>query len=169
MNTLHIIKTVLACGHLLAVACAAADLRPSRTEGALQQCVVLYGWYSGSNNGYGFFAPSVGSRWQARFSLYDEHGHGWTEESMRPGNREVNLRHATILGMFARAELREVLAASWAARMFARHPEARLINVHVQIYRVPPMRDFSKGDRPEWVTVAVYSFGHNVEAVFAKE
>ena len=141
----------------------------SGNEGPVPQCIATYGAYSGSNNGYGFFAPAVASRWQARFSLYDEQGNGWIEESWEPGNRELSLRHAAILGMFAHANFREELAASWAARMFARHPDARMINVHVQMYRVPPMSDFTTGDRPEWVTVAVYSFGHNVERDIVEE
>jgi hypothetical protein len=161
--TSQTIKTTLAIGHLLLVACGAFSVVRPGTDTPIQRAFGRYGSYTGANSAYGFFAPSVASSWRARFSLYDEAGNGWVEDTPDGPNREVALRISCILGMFARDNLREGLAVCWAARMFARHPSARLVNVHVEHYDVPSLAEYRSGDRPAWVTSAAYSFAHGLD------
>jgi hypothetical protein len=168
MTKTHACKALLALGHLLLVACGAARWSPVPADSYARRGLTLYGEYSGSNNGYGFFAPSVASPWDLRFSLYTEDG-GSVEGAMPDANREVRLRVGTVLGSLSEEGLREAVTASLAARCFTEHPDARLINAHVHVLHIPTMAEHRAGRRPEWVTVSVYSFTHDPDLVTAGE
>src|SRR5262249_21238636 len=162
MTKAQVVKTVLALAHLLLVVCGATRWVPAPRESSLRRGLALYGDYSGAGNGYGFFAPSVASPWDVRFSVYSEAG-SWVEGAMPEANREVRLRFGTVLGGLAQDELREPLAASLAARRFAAHPDAQLINAHVRALRLTTMAEHRAGVRPEWITMSVYSFANEPE------
>lgn len=63
--------------------------------------VATYALYSGTNTGYGFFAPAVGSNYGLHVSLYDEHGR-LLYEGTDPGLRtlEGRLRYQAFLDVF---------------------------------------------------------------------
>jgi hypothetical protein len=169
MTKTHAIKTGVALCHLLLVVSGAARFFPDCLGEPARQAVDVYGEYSGSNNGYGFFAPSVGAQWDAHFSCYAAEGSGWEDDAVMPGNREVQLRVSTMLSMFGDDKLQEMLAASWAAREFSRYPDAVLVNVHVRVYVLPTMAEYRNGARPAWVTLAVHPFAHNLEKLLDEE
>jgi hypothetical protein len=163
MTRSHALKTATAACHLLLVVSGAARFFPACLGERAQQAVEVYGEYSGSSSGYGFFAPSVGAQWDAKFSCYAADGRGWEDDAVMPGNREVQLRVSTLLGMFGDSKLQEMLAASWAAREFSKYPEAVLVNVHVRAYLLPTMAEYRQGARPAWLTLAVHSFAFNLD------
>ena len=47
-------------------------------------------------------------------------------------------------------DLQRGLAASWAGRMLARHPEATRVVVHLDAYQLPTMAEYKRGERPGW-------------------
>jgi len=162
------LKATLALAHLALVVCGAARFLPAPRESRAARLVLMYGEYSGSNNGYGFFAPSVASPWDVRFSIYAD-GEGWVEGASPEGNNEVRLRFHTVLGSLSKDELREPVAASLAAKKFTSYPRAELINTHVRVLDLPTMEEYRAGQRPEWVTVNVYSFAHDPSVATAGE
>jgi len=168
MTKRHAVKVLLALGHLLLVCCGAARWSPLPRDSGARRAVALYGEYTGSSNSYGFFAPGVASQWDVQFSIYAE-GQARVEGAMPEANREVRLRVSTVLGTLAQDRLREPLAASLAARCFTEHPEARLVNAHVRALHLPTMADYRGGRRPGWVTLSVYSFTRDGDAVPAGE
>jgi hypothetical protein len=169
MTKTHGLKTALAACHLLLVVSGAARFFPACLGERTRQAVDVYGEYSGSSNGYGFFAPSVGAQWDATFSCYGAAGPGWEDDAVMPGNREVQLRVSTMLSMFGEPELQEMLAASWAAREFSKYPDAVLVNVHVRAYVLPTMAEYRNGARPAWLTVAVHPFAYNLHKLLDEE
>ena len=60
MTARHAAVAVLAAAHLTLVVCGAARLRPP--HGPAGSAVRFYGALSGSDNGFGFFAPGVASQ-----------------------------------------------------------------------------------------------------------
>jgi len=143
--------------HLAIVAAGAAGLRPdSRTSaGALLE---TYGEYSGADNSYGFFAPAVAAEWRAAFDLYDAASGRWTTRTRPPTNRELALLDSTINGHFAREDLREALAASWAAAAMAERPDAAVVVVRAEAFLVPTMEEYRGGARGRWQTLAAFAF-----------
>lgn len=143
--------------HVAIVASGAAGIRfaHSTLPGTLLE---IYGAYSGADNSYGFFAPGVAAEWRAAFDLYDPATNRWTTRLRTPGNREVALLDSTINGHFARDDLRESLAASWAAAAMAEAPSAAAIVVRAEAFLVPTMEDYRDGARGRWQTMAAFAF-----------
>src|SRR5262245_52748200 len=103
------LKVMLAVAHLALVVCGAARWLPAPRQSHAERWLLLYGEYSGSNNGYGFFAPSVASPWDVQFSIYAD-GEGWVEGTLPDSNNEVRLRFHTVLGSLSKDDLREAVA-----------------------------------------------------------
>src|SRR5262245_20729418 len=125
MNLRHAFLTALAAAHLVLVACGASRRGPLPATPWPRKALRWYGAMSGSDNGYGFFAPGVASQWRATFTLSDGAGRDWTDTLERQDNSEVTLRVGGIVGLFPEADLSRDLAASWAGKMFGRHPGAQ--------------------------------------------
>jgi hypothetical protein len=147
-----------AAGHLFLVACGAAGfgLLPEGT--GAEKALRCYGAMTGADNTYGFFAPDVAEEARGFLTITDPDGRSWTEPVVEGDNEEVRLRLSSMYGVAAGGEQRRGLAASWAARAFGRHPEARVITVRIDLYEVPTMEDYRDGDRPEFVTIYERSF-----------
>ena len=116
---------------------------------AAGRVVRAYGDFSGANNSYGFFAPSVASEVRARFVLVDPRGLRYGD-SLKAGKPEVDLRVHTLLNFFPVNEAQDLFARSWAALMLGRHPGADTVVVLVDIYDLPTMRAWRDGARPSW-------------------
>jgi hypothetical protein len=152
MNVRQFLAAVLAGGHLLLVICGAANLTLPRGSGAAGRGFRWYGAVSGADSGYGFFAPGVASETRARFTLKDAEGRTWTEELQASSNHEVEIRLGSMVSTASSEGVRRKLAASWAGKLFATHPEAVSVQVQVEFYELPAMEEYRDGDRPQWVT-----------------
>jgi hypothetical protein len=153
MRPRHALATGLAACHLTLAVCGAAHLPLLSVDSLAGKALALYGALSGSDNGYGFFAPSVSSQLRVTFSMTDSAGRRWTDVLARGHNREADLRIGGIVSMSSSEEWRRGLAASWAARMFGSHPEASQVVIRIEVYDVPSMAEYQEGKRPEWNTV----------------
>ncbi|HEX8354649.1 MAG TPA: hypothetical protein VF611_17210 [Pyrinomonadaceae bacterium] len=51
-----------------------------------------------------------------------------------------------------------MLAASWTAWMFGKHPETSVSIIEVQAYVIPTMGEYRAGGQPRWLVVGAYSF-----------
>jgi hypothetical protein len=142
----------LAAIHLVLVVCGAAHFRlvPLQWGGIVQH---TYGALSGSDSGFGFFAPGVASQLRATFTMTDDAGNSWTDVLEHGNNREARLRLGTVVSNFAEEKMRRDVAASCAATMFGRHPTARQVVVRVEVYELPPMEAYRAGAQPEWIPV----------------
>jgi hypothetical protein len=152
----------LAAAHLLLVACGASGLMGLFGGCAPGRALQWYGAMSGADAGYNFFAPRVGSELRVAFVLTGPDGRRWEDDLTAGENQEVKLRVGSMTGLFPAAPegeaLRRDLAASWAATMFGRHPDADEVTVRVEVYEVPSMEDYRAGQRPEWRLVYTAHF-----------
>jgi hypothetical protein len=144
MTARHAFLTTVAAAHLILVICGAAGFLSE------ERALGWYGEVSGAGNEYGFFAPGVGASYQATFTMTDEDGRTWTDDLDRGDTHEVMLRYNN--GFSALDGLGSDLAASWAATMFGRHPQAQQVTVQFQEYDPPSMEEYRAGNRAEWKT-----------------
>jgi hypothetical protein len=158
MSKRHAFATALALGHLILVACGAAGLSLLPDSCPPGRALRWYGAVTEAGNGYGYFAPSVGSPSRVTFLLSDGAGRTWADALDPGGSPEVRLRVGTIALQSADPELRPHLAASWAARMFGRHPDAREVVVRIELHELPSMAQYRAGERPRWEKVYEATF-----------
>jgi hypothetical protein len=142
--------------HLMIVILGASGFLPHRNHGTWVPSLHWYAMMSGANAQYGFYAPSVGNYSRTRFELHDESGRTWSDnfETAKLSEARLRLGGADFPLMNGEAqksrELRERMVKSWAAAMFARHPNAVALTVFVESYDVPSMADYRAGMRPNW-------------------
>jgi len=145
-----------ACVHLMLVVCGAAGIAVPRKFFA-GRLLATYGDYSGANNGYGFFAPSVAPEWRTTFVVC-------TSEKLcidvdhHPPNAEAEALLTTIDSMYTEPDVRDLLAASWAAVEFGRFPDAHAVIVKSSVFDVPSMAAYRAGQRAEWRNIYGYAF-----------
>jgi len=153
--------------HLVLVSFGAAGKIPISEASALGRAIEAYRAYTGADNAYGFFAPGVASERQVVLHVYL--GDRWLSTSERFEGLEPRLRLSTVAGLFADSDLREPLAASWAARAFGSFPKARLVLVEIKVHIVPSMREFRGGSHPRWRTEGLFSFARSFSPVATAE
>lgn len=162
MNATRRFICLLAGAHLVLVGLGASSQVGRLGQGPVARSVQWYGAMTGADAGFNFFAPQVGSEMRVRFDLSDDTGRVWADELTADANQEVRLRIGSMTGLFpAEPEAEPVrldLAASWAATMFGRHPDAHRVVVWVELYDVPSMADYRAGERPAWVPVYSATF-----------
>jgi hypothetical protein len=146
----HALWVAAAAVHLALVICGAAKIELPETS-LPGRAVAAYRAYSGSNNGFGFYAPAVASELRATYRICRE---GKCAAAPRPPamNREAALLLTSVYGV------RDVLAASLAAAQFQRAPDAGVIVVRAEAFFVPTMEEYRDGKRPEWRTGYEYAF-----------
>ncbi|XXX72452.1 hypothetical protein WMF30_32875 [Sorangium sp. So ce134] len=138
-----------AAGHLGLVIFVGAFQVDLRDRGPLADAIACYSTLSGADSGYAFFAPGVGSPPTATFEVVDATGAVTTDHLMSGSNAEASLRAGNIIGRFWLEQdqaLKRAIAASWAGKMFARHPGAASVVVRVQECEVAPMREHRRQD-----------------------
>ncbi|AUX34167.1 MULTISPECIES: hypothetical protein [Sorangium] len=138
-----------AAGHLGLVIIVGALQVDLRGRGPLADAVAAYGTLSGADSGYAFFAPGVGSPPTATFEIMDATGAVTTDRLMSGANAEARLRAGNIVDRFWEEEdqaLKRTIAASWAGKMFARHPAAAGVVVRVEECEVAPMQEYRHQD-----------------------
>ncbi|WP_433936434.1 hypothetical protein AB3662_17300 [Sorangium cellulosum] len=138
-----------AAGHLGLVIVLGAFPIDLGWGGRLADALASYGMLSGADSGYSFFAPAVGSPPSATFEIMDAKGAVLTD-GIKPGtNSEADLRAGNIVGRFWLQDdqaLKRSIAASWAGKMFARHPGAVSVVVRVEECEVASMHAYLQGD-----------------------
>jgi hypothetical protein len=78
-------------------------------------------------------------------------------------NHEVRVRTASLLHLFLVPELRDPFAASWAARVFGRHPQAEAVAVRVEEYMLPTLEEYRDGKRPHWQPIYDATFARHAD------
>src|SRR5947209_2453116 len=136
---------VAAIFHLILVSLGALHVFPFRSSSWIGTILGTYSAYSGADNAYGYFAPSVASEWRAVFDLYDGASNHWTTTTWESSNPEIRLLLSTINGHFSLEDVRESLAASWAGTILGENPHASVVVVKAQAYLIPTMKDFRAG------------------------
>ncbi|WP_438029836.1 hypothetical protein [Sorangium sp. So ce233] len=138
-----------AAGHLglvIVLGAFQADLGCGRW---LADAMASYGTLSGADSGYAFFAPAVASPPSATFEIVDATG-AVTTDRLKPGtSSEADLRAGNIVGRFWLQHdqaLKRSIAASWAGKMFARHPGAVSVVVRVEECEVASMHAYRQED-----------------------
>jgi hypothetical protein len=158
MKTSQAIATAVASFHLTLVGCGAAGVTWPPALGVAGRALACYGELSGANNGYGFYAPAVGTEQRAVVTITDEAGQAHTDVPAEGATHEARLRLGSIAGMLIQEGPGPRVAASWAAAMFGRHPGARQIVLRVEEYDVPTMAEYRAGTSPRWVPVYEANF-----------
>lgn len=140
----------LAVCHIVLVALCAGQVKVDEVPG-----LSSYAAYSGANTTYGFFAPGVGSQLSLSFRIENKDGQVKADTLQAGMTKESALRISNIIQALGeevtKPEMRRSMAASWAAKVLARHPGSVSIKVIVQSYDLPSREDFAKGKRPAWV------------------
>ncbi len=124
------------------------------------EIVTLYANYTGSDKHYGFFAPGVAPDVRILFEIEDLEKGCFTEEFALPeANSEISHRLYTIQSVFAKVtEFQDFGATSLAAAMFNKYPTAKQVEVQVEVMDTPTMKEYQKGDRPNWVRIYASTF-----------
>lgn len=114
--------------------------------------IAQVGALSGTDSSYGFFAPGVGTQLEAKFGLTSADGIRSTDVLTTGASHEADLRIGDMVAIFWMDDraLQRSIAASWAGRMLARHPEAARAVVHLDAYNLPTMAEYHAGKRPDW-------------------
>jgi len=141
----------LAACHLGLVVCGAARVSFAEVPG-VGAVLQWYGSLSGSENGYGFFAPGVCSQIRPVFTLTDSK-RVWTDRLESGMSHEAELRVGSSVSLASFPELWDPLSASWSATLFGRHPSADQVLVTIEAHAVPTMEEYRQGVRPSWVKV----------------
>ncbi|MGK3994355.1 hypothetical protein [Sorangium sp. So ce1024] len=138
-----------AAGHLGLVIVLGAFQVDLHHRGPVAGAVAAYGTLSGADSGYAFFAPGVGSTASATFEIADAAG-TVIRDSLDPGTSpEADLRAGNVVGRFWLVQdqaLKRSIAASWAGKMFARHPGAASVVVRVEECALAPMQEYREED-----------------------
>lgn len=125
--------------------------------GAMGRVLTYYCALSGIDSKYAYFAPGVGARPQAAFTIVDGAGNEFSDTLETRVNREADIRVEDLIAVFnhRRADdaVRRQIAVSWAAMMFARHPGAQAVLVDVGHPRVPTMTALQRGAQSRWKSV----------------
>jgi hypothetical protein len=148
--------------HLVLVLCGAFRIPLIPRTHFAGAAIETYRDYTGAGTGYGFFAPGVASEWRATFEACSDPAH-CAPIGDEPMGNEARLLLVTIDSMFAEEDLRDVVAASYAARELARLPAANVVLVKAGMYVIPPMEAYRRGKRPYWRTYYGWAF-HRVAA-----
>jgi hypothetical protein len=142
--------------HLCLVVCGAAKL--NLHQPFFGDAIDAYQSYSGAGTSYGFFAPGVAAERRIIWHGYNAKTNTWTTDSEQGPTREVTLRLSTVAGLFSQDGGHDLLAASWAAWMFGKHPDVSTSIIEIQAYVVPTMQEYRDGRRPQWQVIGAFAF-----------
>jgi hypothetical protein len=146
-----------ACAHLALVLCGAFHVTPVSRQVLIGRAIETYRDYSGASSAYGFFAPGVAAEWHVAFDACSDPRHCIPVGEERVGH-EARLLLVTMDGTFAEEQMRDYMAASYAARQFARLPHANVVLVKAAMYFVPTMQQYRRGAKPQWRNLYGYAF-----------
>jgi hypothetical protein len=95
---------------------------------------------------YSFFSPNISPDYELSFDIQQPGGH-WVKAFISVPNNEVQKRlHSCLLGIQRiPADLQQIIAKSWAARVLDEHPEAEFIQVTVTRQKQSSLDNYRKG------------------------
>ena len=157
----------IAAAHMALVGFGAAGKVPIPETNALGRVVESYRAYTGADNGFGFFAPGVAA--QRRVILHVFAQGEWRRISESFSGVGSSLRLTTLTGLFSESELREAVAASWAARALGSVQGAEVVIVEVEVYLTPTMTEYRAGARPRWITECAFPFTRHRDGLAVEE
>lgn len=168
-----ILLGLVAC-HFALVICGAFSFRiPGKNP--VSAALRGYSAASGAENGYGFFAPGVGSQFRFTFTMTDAEGNTWTDTMRFGTSQEANLRLTGMANYLSQSNAghRYLVMQSLAGKMFARHPKANKVTVQYQMWgmvkpaidpeagpvvNLPRMHETRAGAKANWLTFEMYAF-----------
>ena len=125
--------------------------------GPIGRVLTYYRALSGLDAGYSYFAPAVGTPPRAEFTVVDGAGDRVADTLETRVSREADIRVGDLVEVFMHRRAddarRRRIAVSWAATMFARHPEAEAVLVDVGYRRLPTMGDIRRGAASGWRSI----------------
>jgi hypothetical protein len=144
---------LVAAAHLVLVALGALHVELSR-GGPLGRALGEYAALTGADASYGFFAPGFDGELFATFEITEPGGRATTDVLETGASREADFRTRNIVGTFFLGDeaWRRALAASWAGKMMARHPDAESVMVNLASYDLPSMEEVRRGRPAGWAT-----------------
>ncbi len=149
---------IAAVFHLALAVCGAAKYMPLPAGSWAERAASCYQSYTGTGTGFGFFAPGVAAQRRVVWHGYNEQTKEWRVDTESGPSLEAELRISATAGLFSQEGPHDILAASWAAWMFGKHPDVSVSLVEVEAYAVPKMGQYRAGARPRWVVVNAFSF-----------
>ena len=159
--------TAAACVHLALSVCGATEIVPARSLSATVQS--QYGFLTGADAGFSFFAPSVASLARVTFTLRDADGRTWSDTIFGDTHTAWGLRSSAVFDSLAEMEERIIrgVTGSWAALLFGRNPQATEIVVAVEVEGLPTMEAWRAGERSHWIPVYRATFERGATAAAA--
>ena len=107
---------------------------------------------------YSFFSPNVASDLKVEVAVEDSSGRH-VVNPFRIANTAVNTRfQCSIIGFQSIPAAQELIARSWAARVYEKYPTARSVSVRGSTYHLPTLREYREGKRPYYEKVFEISF-----------
>lgn len=150
--------------HLVLVVIGGFALKPPEAKGLLNDAFEFYGWLSGANLGYNFFAPEIGTELKVRFEL-DEDGRADRLEA--GSSREAELRIGTLAYLIGDAiedkAKRQKVAASFAGKVLSRNPDSKKVTVFIETYDLPSMEEYRQGKPLGWSLFYRAAFARRAE------
>jgi hypothetical protein len=97
---------------------------------------------------YSFFSPDVAADLKVLAMVQDSAGRH-TVDPFDVANPEVKTRFLCSVLCFQNVpEVQELIARSWAARVYEKFPAAQSVSVRGLVYHLPTMREYRQGNRP---------------------
>lgn len=159
------IATAFVVAHVLLVACGAAGFYPGKDAGLLGKCFTIYGHFTGSSNGYGFFSPNVADQLVTRVTAEDFRG---VRRVKQFGGRdtETDRRISTMMMVFANINNPQLHGLSLAAYTLGRNPSARTVTVAIYHRCLPTMAEYRQGERPSLEEIYRGTYGRRSRVQF---
>lgn len=125
-----------------------------------REAVALYTNSSGTDTGYGFFAPSVASTHKLAFEI--QYADGRREYDVPAvGGSATGLRLTLLFDNIARARyplLRETMLRLMAYAVWREHPQAEVIRAVFGTVNFPSATEFARGEKPSYDVLFAYDF-----------
>jgi hypothetical protein len=108
-----------------------------------------YHTVTGAGGSFGFFSPNVGNQVIIEFEVDGRerlrlHELVSAEVALRIGNM-----YRLFVQTYPNEDLKRSVAASLTSQIFRRYPKAEKVTMIVQVYKLPSLEAFAKGERPE--------------------
>jgi len=122
--------------------------------------VDAYAQYTGTETGFGFFAPRVAVAHKLVFEIQYADGHV-DYELPRVGHHETGLRLFLLLENIARidySDLRETMLKMMAFAVWREHRDATLIRAIFGVINLPSVAQFERGEKQTYEVLYTYEF-----------
>jgi hypothetical protein len=140
--------------HLIVAALFATHVRIERyLPSAIERPLRVYGGYTGASTHFDFFAPAVPTQPRVRFEITAANGGTRVIDFATP-SAEVNQRFAVMYATYELPSLRSALVRAWAVFVLERYPDARSVEVQVDVLDVPTLAQAHRGKTAQWVEAA---------------